>query len=62
MHFQLCDFGSSRYLDQTTKMSMAGTFPWMAPEVKRITSDMKDKGVFKSFEIISYFGIKLEDS
>lgn len=33
MLVKLCDFGSSRYLDQTTKMSMAGTFPWMAPEV-----------------------------
>jgi len=29
----LCDFGSSRFISQTTKMSMAGTFPWMAPEV-----------------------------
>ncbi|XP_047137188.1 mitogen-activated protein kinase kinase kinase 20 isoform X1 [Hydra vulgaris] len=33
MVVKLCDFGSSRYLDQTTKMSLAGTFPWMAPEV-----------------------------
>jgi len=30
---KLCDFGSSRFISQTTKMSMAGTFPWMAPEV-----------------------------
>lgn len=30
---KLCDFGSSRFISQTTKMSMAGTYPWMAPEV-----------------------------
>lgn len=33
MLVKLCDFGSSRLLKQTTKMSMAGTYPWMAPEV-----------------------------
>eukprot|EP00794_Sanderia_malayensis_P012335 gene12336-13609_t len=33
LNVKLCDFGSSRFLSQTTKMSMAGTFPWMAPEV-----------------------------
>jgi len=33
MLVKLCDFGSSRYFDQTTKMSIAGTYPWMAPEV-----------------------------
>lgn len=31
--FQLCDFGASRFIGSTTKMSLAGTFPWMAPEV-----------------------------
>ncbi|XP_064647541.1 mitogen-activated protein kinase kinase kinase 20-like [Lineus longissimus] len=30
---KLCDFGASRTLNSTTKMSLAGTFPWMAPEV-----------------------------
>eukprot|EP00118_Oscarella_pearsei_P007681 m.38241 g.38241 ORF g.38241 m.38241 type:complete len:754 (+) comp32549_c0_seq1:75-2336(+) len=30
---KLCDFGCSRVLAQTTKMSLAGTFPWMSPEV-----------------------------
>eukprot|EP00112_Aurelia_sp_Birch-Aquarium-sp1_P002098 Seg1228.1 transcript_id=Seg1228.1/GoldUCD/mRNA.D3Y31 product="Mitogen-activated protein kinase kinase kinase 20" protein_id=Seg1228.1/GoldUCD/D3Y31 len=33
LNVKLCDFGSSRFMSQTTKMSMAGTFPWMAPEV-----------------------------
>ena len=31
--FQLCDFGSSRFHGSTQVMTMAGTFPWMAPEV-----------------------------
>ena len=30
---QLCDFGSSKFHLQTTKISVVGTFPWMAPEV-----------------------------
>ncbi|KAH9524917.1 hypothetical protein Btru_028249 [Bulinus truncatus] len=30
---ELCDFGASRFIGSTTKMSLAGTFPWMAPEV-----------------------------
>ncbi|CAH1790216.1 unnamed protein product [Owenia fusiformis] len=30
---KLCDFGASRCLGSTTRMSLAGTFPWMAPEV-----------------------------
>ncbi|XP_070565828.1 mitogen-activated protein kinase kinase kinase 20-like [Ptychodera flava] len=30
---KLCDFGASRLMASTTKMSLAGTFPWMAPEV-----------------------------
>ncbi|KAJ8313666.1 hypothetical protein KUTeg_008227 [Tegillarca granosa] len=29
----ICDFGASRFMGSTTKMSLAGTFPWMAPEV-----------------------------
>ncbi|GFQ94714.1 mitogen-activated protein kinase kinase kinase 20, partial [Trichonephila clavata] len=30
---KICDFGASRFIDSTTKMSVAGTLPWMAPEV-----------------------------
>ncbi|XP_072029209.1 mitogen-activated protein kinase kinase kinase 20-like isoform X2 [Amphiura filiformis] len=30
---KLCDFGSSRFHGSTQVMTMAGTFPWMAPEV-----------------------------
>lgn len=30
---KICDFGTSRFHTNTTKMSMVGTYPWMAPEV-----------------------------
>ncbi|KAI0234971.1 Mitogen-activated protein kinase kinase kinase 20 [Lamellibrachia satsuma] len=30
---KICDFGASRFCGSTTKMSLAGTLPWMAPEV-----------------------------
>lgn len=30
---KICDFGASRFLGGTTRMSLAGTLPWMAPEV-----------------------------
>ncbi|XP_060597433.1 uncharacterized protein LOC132751289 [Ruditapes philippinarum] len=30
---KICDFGASKFMGGTTKMSLAGTFPWMAPEV-----------------------------
>ncbi|XP_071158428.1 mitogen-activated protein kinase kinase kinase 20-like [Mytilus edulis] len=30
---KICDFGASKFMGSTTKMSLAGTFPWMAPEV-----------------------------
>ncbi|XP_065183377.1 mitogen-activated protein kinase kinase kinase 20-like [Sycon ciliatum] len=29
---KICDFGCARYLKATTKMTLAGTFPWMSPE------------------------------
>ena len=30
---KICDFGSSKFHQNTTKMTLAGTFPWMSPEV-----------------------------
>ncbi|CAN8021028.1 unnamed protein product [Ixodes persulcatus] len=30
---KICDFGASRFAGGTTRMSLAGTLPWMAPEV-----------------------------
>lgn len=33
MTVKICDFGSSKFHQHTTKLSMAGTFSWMAPEV-----------------------------
>jgi sterile alpha motif and leucine zipper-containing kinase AZK len=33
MSCKICDFGSSRFGIQTTKMTITGTFPWMSPEI-----------------------------
>ena len=33
---QICDFGASKFMSSTTKMSLAGTYPWMAPEVSLV--------------------------
>lgn len=30
---KICDFGASRFAGSTTKMSLVGTYAWMAPEV-----------------------------
>ena len=30
---KLCDFGVAKQMDHTTQATMAGTYPWMAPEV-----------------------------
>jgi len=30
---KICDFGSSKWGIQTTKMTITGTFPWMSPEI-----------------------------
>ncbi|KAK2561984.1 Mitogen-activated protein kinase kinase kinase 20 [Acropora cervicornis] len=30
---KICDFGTSRFIANTTEMSLVGTYPWMAPEV-----------------------------
>ena len=30
---KICDFGSSKFHQHTTRLSLVGTFPWMAPEV-----------------------------
>ncbi|XP_077973920.1 uncharacterized protein LOC120347945 [Styela clava] len=30
---KICDFGASRVFDETTVMTITGTYPWMAPEL-----------------------------
>lgn len=30
---KICDFGASRFLAETATMTLAGTYPWMAPEL-----------------------------
>jgi len=32
-NFQICDFGASRFFDETVVMTITGTYPWMAPEL-----------------------------
>ena len=48
---QVCDFGTSRFLDQTITMSVAGTPRWMAPEVAQNKPVNKQCDVF-SFSLI----------
>ncbi|XP_067934846.1 mitogen-activated protein kinase kinase kinase 20-like isoform X2 [Watersipora subatra] len=45
---KICDFGSSRFVGSTTKMSLVGTFPWMSPEV------IQSKPVSESCDTWSY--------
>lgn len=45
---KICDFGSSRFGIQTTKMSVIGTFPWMSPEI------IQSKPANQSADVWSY--------
>lgn len=45
---KICDFGSSRFVGSTTKMSLVGTYPWMSPEV------IQSKPVSESCDTWSY--------
>jgi len=39
LHPQICDLGSAKTQDHTTKQTTAvGTFAWMAPEVRQSNS------------------------
>ena len=63
---KICDFGSSRFLGSTTKMSLAGTYPWMAPEViqSKATSETCDTwsyGVVSPIKLSNIFKFKLTD-
>ena len=33
---KICDFGTARLLDHKTKATLAGTYSWMAPEVRTL--------------------------
>jgi sterile alpha motif and leucine zipper-containing kinase AZK len=45
---KICDFGSSKFHAHTTKMSLVGTYPWMAPEI------IKGLSVTPACDVYSY--------
>ena len=50
---KICDFGCSRFVGSTTKMSLVGTYPWMSPEV------IESKAVSESCDTWSYGVVSL---
>ena len=44
---KITDFGLARELDQTTRMSAAGTYAWMAPEVIKSSRFSKFSDVWR---------------
>ena len=44
---KITDFGLARETNHTTKMSTAGTYPWMAPEVIRSSMFSKASDVWR---------------
>lgn len=44
---KITDFGLAREMNHTTKMSTAGTYPWMAPEVIRSSMFSKASDVWR---------------
>ena len=50
---KITDFGLARETNHTTKMSTAGTYPWMAPEVIRSSMFSKASDVWR-FESFSF--------
>ena len=51
---KICDFGSSKFHQNTTKMTLAGTFPWMSPEVNSCTHStmVEMKGDLRAIHIV----------
>jgi sterile alpha motif and leucine zipper-containing kinase AZK len=45
---KICDFGSSKFHMNTTKMTLTGTFPWMSPEM------IQEQPVSASTDVFSY--------
>ena len=45
---KITDFGLAREWHQTTKMSAAGTYAWMAPEVIKLSLFSKSSDVWRS--------------
>ena len=49
---KITDFGLAREMNHTTKMSTAGTYPWMAPEVIRSSMFSKASDVWRYYQLI----------
>lgn len=63
---KISDFGLAREMHKTTKMSTAGTYAWMAPEVIKLSTYSKSSDVWRylinlavcySFLIITFLTI-----
>lgn len=63
---KITDFGLAREVDQTTQLSQAGTYAWMAPEVIKSSTFSKGSDVWRwvasqlpvlyiSFKLIAYY-------
>ena len=46
---KITDFGLAREMNQTTRMSAAGTYAWMAPEVIKSSTFSKASDVWRYF-------------
>ena len=52
---KITDFGLAREMNHTTKMSTAGTYPWMAPEVIRSSMFSKASDVWRFVHMVHIF-------
>jgi serine/threonine protein kinase len=61
LYLQICDFGASKFMGSTTKMSLAGTFPWMAPEVSMmiLVWFMVFNATFNNISVKSWWSVLL---
>lgn len=57
---KITDFGLAREWHQTTKMSAAGTYAWMAPEVIKLSLFSKSSDVWRCVARPAKIGISLE--
>lgn len=55
---KITDFGLARDINHTTKMSTAGTYPWMAPEVIRSSMFSKASDLWRYGNFFSGFSIR----
>ena len=44
---KITDFGLAREINQTTKISAAGTYAWMAPEVIKTSTYSKGSDIWR---------------